>query len=285
MQSDSRTALALVCRRVLHPLIRILVRFGISAGEFKAIVDSVYAHAGSEYLETNGERVTFSKLAVITGINRAFLPGILKAPRNMFQPRSAVQLHRAARVLSGWYDDAKFRDRTGCPSTLPIEGASGATFRRLCELYSGNVYYQTLLSELERLGAVRRVGRDKVRALRRMPVANDPNLDSLAAMSELAGDLLATLDYNLSAGSGHGLPVEHCIVLVDADTDPKSCADNLCGARSQAIGNTKTYLESHRIADRGNSMLRPVELGVAMYAIWRRSIPENAKITPGKSDR
>jgi hypothetical protein len=284
MQSDSRTALALVCRRVLHPLIRILVRFGISAGEFKAIVDSVYAHAGSEYLETNGERVTFSKLAVVTGINRAFLPAILKAPRNIFQPRSAVQLHRAARVLSGWYDDAKFRDRSGSPATLPIEGTSGATFRRLCELYSGSVYYQTLLSELERLGAVRRIGRDKVRALRKMPVADDPNLDSLAAMSELAGDLLATLDYNLSVGAGQGLPVEHCIVLVDAETVPK-LRRQVVRRTERAIGNTKTYLESHRIADGRKAVLRPVELGVAMFAIWRRSIPANAKITPGESDR
>ena len=70
MSADVRSSLVFMCRRVLHPLVRILVRFGISAGELKAIVDNVYAQAASEYLASQGERVTYSKLAVITGINR-----------------------------------------------------------------------------------------------------------------------------------------------------------------------------------------------------------------------
>ncbi len=282
MQSDSRIALASLCRRVLDPLIRILIRFGVSAGEFKAIVDSVYAHAGSEYLKTNGERVTFSKLAIVTGINRAFLPRILKSPRNIFQPRSNVQLHRAARVLSGWYDDAKFSDRAGFPATLPIEGTSGATFRHLCELYSGGVYHQTLLSELERLGAVCRIGRDKVRALRRVPVADSPNLDSLAATSEFAGDLLATLDYNLSVGAGEALPIEHCVVLVDVETLPK-LRRQLVRRTGRAIQETKTYLEAYRVAEDRKSGLRPVELGAAMFAICRDPHARESENHLGKS--
>ena len=111
-----------MCRQVLHPLIRILVRFGVSAGEFKAIVDSVYAHAGSEYLARQGERVTYSRLAVITGINRAFLPAILATPQDEFRPRSNTQLHRAARVLDGWYEDKLFQTGAGDPAILSIDG-------------------------------------------------------------------------------------------------------------------------------------------------------------------
>ncbi len=120
--SNIRPVLGLLCRRVLHPLVRILVRFGVSAGEFKAIVDSVYAHAGSEYLSEQGERVTYSKLAVITGINRAFLPAILANPQDEFHPRSHTQLHRATRVLSGWYDDKLFQTSLGEPAVLPVDG-------------------------------------------------------------------------------------------------------------------------------------------------------------------
>src|SRR5580692_8253051 len=149
-----------MCRRVLHPLVRILVRFGVSAGEFKAIVDSVYAHAGSEYLAEQGEKATYSKLAVITGINRAFLPAIL----------ANTQLHRAARVLNGWYDDKLFQTSLGDPAVLPVDGERHS-FRQLVELYSGGVYHQTMLSELERVGAVRLISGDRVRALRRAPVS------------------------------------------------------------------------------------------------------------------
>jgi hypothetical protein len=64
-------------------------------------------------------------------------------------PRLLCAYRRAAfradcRYRFSWYDDPKFRNRAGSPATLPIEGTSGATFRQLCELYSGGVYYQTL---------------------------------------------------------------------------------------------------------------------------------------------
>ena len=168
MQTEFRTALAYMCRRVLYPLVRILVRFGVSAGELKSIVDSVYAHAGSEYLENQGERVSYSRLAVITGINRSVLPAILAAPREGdFRPRSGTQLHRAARVLTGWHDDRDFQTRAGSPAVLPIHGGR-RSFEQLTRRYSGGVYYWTILAELERVGAVKRVGNESVRAIRRV---------------------------------------------------------------------------------------------------------------------
>jgi hypothetical protein len=269
MQSDFRSALVLMCRRILHSLVKILIRYGVSAGEFKAIVDSVYAHAGSEYLGESGERVTFSKLAVITGINRAFLPNILNAPMDVFQPRSNAQLHRAARVLNGWYDDAKFGNRAGTPAALKIERGKGATFKLLCELYSGNVYYHTMLSELERVGAVRRVGRDKVRAVRRTPVADGANVDSLVEVGEIVGDLVATLNYNLSVGPDEALPVGHYVARVDSAAIP-GFRRQIRHRTESAMETMETILESHRIgADQKEPSAKAVELGAAMFAIWR----------------
>jgi hypothetical protein len=199
--SDIRPALGVMCRRVLHPLVRILVRFGVSAGEFKAIVDSVYAHAGSEYLAEQGERATYSKLAVITGINRAFLPAILANPQDEFHPRSNTQLHRAARVLNGWYDDKLFQTSLGDPAVLPVDGER-RSFRQLVELYSGGVYHQTMLSELERVGAIRLVSGGRVRAMRRSPVSGGANLESMLTTAETAGDMLNTLEHNLRSPAG-----------------------------------------------------------------------------------
>jgi len=189
-----------MCRRVLHPLVRILVRFGVSAGEFKAIVDSVYAHAGSEYLAEQNERVTYSKLAVITGINRAFLPTILANPQDEFHPRSNTQLHRAARVLNGWYDDKQFQTTLGDPAVLPVDGERHS-FRQLVELYSGGVYHQTILSELERVGAVRLISGGRVRAMRRNPVSGGANIDSMLTTAETALTLSNITSRQLSRSS------------------------------------------------------------------------------------
>ena len=259
-----------MCRRVLHPLVRILVRFGISAGEFKAIVDSVYAHAGSEYLVEQGERMTYSKLAVITGINRAFLPGILANPQDEFRPRSNTQSHRAARVLNGWYDDRLFQTSLGEPAVLPIDGERHS-FRQLVELYSGGVYYQTMLSELERVGAIRLSSGNRVRAVRRTPVTGGANLESVLTTGETAGDLLNTLEHNLTSPADEHLPVRSLIGPADPRALPLFRTQ--LGKRADALLEVlDLFIRSHPpeegTSDASNA---GVELGAAVIAVRRKS--------------
>jgi Family of unknown function (DUF6502) len=273
--SDIRSALGVMCRRVLHPLVRILVRFGVSAGEFKAIVDSVYAHAGSEYLARQGERVTYSKLAVITGINRAFLPSILANPQDEFRPRSNTQLHRAARVLNGWYDDKLFQTALGDPAVLSIEGERNS-FRQLVELYSGGVYHQTMLSELERVGAIRLMSADRVRAMRRTPVTGGANLESVFTTAETAEDLLNTLEHNLISPAGEQLPVRSLIGTVDPSALP-SFRTQLSKRADGLLEVMDMFMQSHG-PERGRAPdAKPgVEIGAAVIAI-RRTSPQQSE--------
>ncbi len=261
-----------MCRRVLHPLVRMLVRFGVSAGEFKAIVDSVYAHAGSEYLAEQGERVTFSKLAVITGINRAFLPTILANPQDEFRPRSNTQLNRAARVLNGWYDDKLFQSSSGDPAVLSIEGERNS-FRQLVELYSGGVYHHTMLSELARVGAIHIVSGDRVRAVRRTPVTGGANLESVLTTAETAEDLLNTLEHNLISPAAEQLPVRALIGTIDPSALPLFRTQ--LGKRADGLLEIMDlFIRSHgpergRVGEGSPS----VELGAAVIAI-RRTQPD-----------
>jgi hypothetical protein len=281
--SDLRSALGVMSRRVLHPLVRILVRFGVSAGEFKAIVDSVYAHAGSEYLARQGERVTYSKLAVITGINRAFLPAILANPQDEFRPRSNTQLHRAARVLNGWYDDKLFQTGLGDPAILSIEG-DRSSFRQLVELYSGGVYHQTMLSELERVGAIRLISGDRVRAMRRTPVTGGANLESVLTTAETAEDLLNTLEHNLISPAGEQLPVRALIGTVDPSALP-SFRTQLSKRADGLLEVMDLFMQSHG-PERGRAAeANPgVELGAAVIAI-RRASPQQSQAQTSRPTR
>ncbi len=278
--SDIRPAIGVLCRRVLHPLVRILLRFGVSAGEFKAIVDSVYAHAGSEYLAEQNERVTYSKLAVITGINRAFLPAILANPQDEFHPRSNTQLHRAARVLNGWYDDKIFQTSLGDPAVLPIDGAN-PSFRQLVELYSGGVYHQTILSELVRLGAIRLITGARVRAVRRNPVSVGVNVESMLTTADTAGDVLSTLEHNLTSTLGHQLPVRTLIGSVDSRSLPLFRAQ-LNKRADGLLEVIDRFMRSHgpdpSRAGEGNG---GVEVGAAVIAI-RRTAPRQTELGPKK---
>ena len=272
MQSEFRAALAYMCRRILYPLVRILVRFGVSAGELKSIIDSVYAHAGSEYLTRQGERVTYSRLAVITGINRSVLPAILAAPREGdFQPRSSTQLHRAARVLTGWHDDRDFQSRAGGPAVLPLHGER-RSFEQLTRRYSGGVYYWTILAELERVGAVKRVGTDSVRAVRPSLSAGGASVESLYYAGEFAGDLMSTLDHNLTARTHEQLPLKSLVLPADPRSLPLFRAQ--VGRRADALlEQIESFLQSHR-PERGaeapaGELRRDLTLGAAIFAVRR----------------
>jgi hypothetical protein len=272
MQSEFRAALAYMCRRILHPLVRTLVRFGVSAGELKSIVDSVYAHAGAEYLRRQGERVTYSRLAVITGINRSVLPAILAAPREGdFRPRSSTQLHRAARVLTGWHDDRDFQTSTGNAAVLPVQGGR-RSFEQLVGRYSGGVYYWTILAELERVGAVKRVGTGNVRATRRSISAGGASSDSIYFAGEFAGDLMNSLEQNLSARTHEQLPMRSLVLPADARSLPLFRAQ--VGRRSDALlEQIDSFLQSHRAgrsADRqSEEQPRSLALGAAVFAVCR----------------
>lgn len=234
-----------MCRRVLHPLVRMLIRFGVSAGEFKAIVDSVYAHAGSEHLAAQGDRVTFSKLAVITGINRSFLPAILATPQDEFRPRSQTQMHRAARVLNGWHDDVAFQTRTGEPAVLKVSGGK-KSFEQLAHRYSGGVYYPTLLADLLRAGAVKKVGKSRLRVMRRAPAPGGANVEAVYGAGEIVGDLLATLDHNLTAKPHELLPVRALTLRVEGESLSLFRAQ-LAKRADGLLEMTDAFLQAHRV--------------------------------------
>ena len=278
--------LVLLCRQILHPLIRILVRFGISAGELKSIVDNVYAQAGSEYLRRRGERVTYSRLAIITGINRSFLPALLRKPHNEFRPRSSTQLHRAARVLSGWHEDVRFQTSAGAPALLTIRSGR-RSFQTLAKRYSGGIYYPLLLSELLRSGAVKRIGADRVRAIRRTVSPGGASLESLHAAAETAGDLLATLEHNLSAKPSEQLPVRSLALVADARSLPLFRVR--VGKQAEALLEAlDAFLQAHKMppATTAEPNTRELTLGATVFAICREeSTASSAAAPPQKRPR
>ena len=286
-QSALRSRLVLLCRQILRPLIRILIRFGVSAGELKSIVDIVYAQAGSDYLRQRGERVTYSRLAVITGINRSFLPALVLKPDDEFRPRSSTQLHRAARVLNGWHEDVRFQTSSGTPALLTVRGGR-RSFHALAKKYSGGVYYPLLLSELLRSGAVKRIGGDRVRAVRRTISAGGASLESLNTAAETAGDLLATLEHNLQAAPAEQLPVRTLALPADPHSLPLFRVR--VGKRADALLETvDAFLQAHRQQTTSGTVrpnTRELTLGATVFAICREeSTASSAAAPPQKRPR
>ncbi len=186
--------------RILRPLIRLLLRYGVPFGTFSDLAKRVYVEVALEDFGIPGRKQTHSRVSVLTGLSRKEVLRVTRIERPG-DTDTAARYHRAARVIAGWVRDERFHDRSGKPAPLPVEG-EGATFSGLVKEYSGDVPHRAILDELLRVGATERTEDGKVRILARayIPVSGDE--EKLEILGTDTACLIETIDHNLRAEPG-----------------------------------------------------------------------------------
>ena len=184
-------------RRILRPLVRILLRNGIPSKALTDLVRQTYVDVADEEFTIEGKRQTAARIAVITGLNRKEVSRLRGT-----QPLNAageVWRNRASHVLASWLRDREFLDRKGDPLDLPLSG-DAPSFTDLVRKYSGDMYPRSVADELLRLGAVEEVG-DKLRMTNRGYVPGaDPEM-ILDILGIDTAEFIETVDHNLQADS------------------------------------------------------------------------------------
>jgi Family of unknown function (DUF6502) len=188
------------CRRILAPLTRILIRFGISAGELNALVEQEYVKSAIRQLAQQNELVSASRISIITGLPRNIVSSIVESLDEESTRRVGSLIQRAQRVLTGWYEDREFQTGEGDPAVLPIAG-SGKTFELLVDRYvGGGVRASGVLKELLATGAVKMTRDDEVRAMRRSAAAGGADPATVQQLGEFTEALLMAFEHNLTSG-------------------------------------------------------------------------------------
>jgi hypothetical protein len=195
------------CRSILAPLTRILIRFGVGAGELNALVEQEYVKSAIRQLAAKNELVSSSRISIITGLPRNVVASIVESLDEESTRRVSSLIHRAQRVLTGWYEDREFQTREGDPALLPVAG-QGKTFEQLVERYvGGGVRSSGVLKELLATGAVKITRDDQVRATRRTAAAGGVDPETLKQLGEYTGALLTAFEHNLSSGPQEQLAI------------------------------------------------------------------------------
>src|ERR1700722_1007565 len=188
------------CRSILAPLTRILIRFGISAGELNALVEQEYVKSAIRQLAAKDELVSSSRIAIITGLPRNIVASIVESLDEESTRRVGSLIQRAQRVLTGWHEDREFQTREGDPAVLPVAG-SGRTFELLVERYvGGGVRSSGVLKELLATGAIKIVRDTEVRAMRRTAAAGGADPETVQQLGKYTGALLTAFEHNFSSG-------------------------------------------------------------------------------------
>jgi len=198
MDNKYLQVLSSAVHRLLRPLVRILLRNGISYKTFIDHAKWVYVDVAMKEFGIEGRKQTISRVSVITGLSRK---EVLRV-RRLGRPDSSVnteKYNRAARVIAGWHRDKDFLDSQGKPASLPMNG-KGATFPELVRRFSGDVPVRALQDELIRMGAVKRYRNNRIRLLARAYVPRWSNIDKLQTFGKDVSYLISTIDHNLQHG-------------------------------------------------------------------------------------
>src|ERR1700722_4813441 len=204
------------CRSILAPLTRILIRFGVSAGELNALVEQEYVKSAIRQLAMKNELVSSSRISIITGLPRNIVASIVESLDEESTRRVSSLIQRAQRVLTGWYEDREFQTREGDPAVLPVAG-QGKTFEVLVERYvGGGVRSSGVLKELLATGAIKITRDAQVRAMRRRAAAGGAGHETVQQLGEYTAALLTAFEHNLSSG-----PLEQLAIRgVTRNADP-----------------------------------------------------------------
>jgi hypothetical protein len=184
------------CRHLLAPVVRLLLRSGVTWAEFAELSKEVFVDVARRDYGIQGRPTNNSRVAMITGLSRRevtrvrdVLIGEVSAP----EPPTS----RVSQVLSGWHVDPEFLDAGGHPAVLSATGET-RSIEALLRRYAGDLPHGAFLKELQQLGLVERTGDDGFRVLARDYLRGAADPDIVRQLGVALHDHGATLAHNVN---------------------------------------------------------------------------------------
>jgi hypothetical protein len=191
----------------LLPLVRMLLRSGITYQQFDAVVKRAFVREALAEVDLRGRPANTSRVAVKTGLSRKDAKRIrdLLTTEQNSQSRTEEETHSGppARVLHAWHTDANFLNVEGRPVDLEFQGAT-PSFCSLVRAVAGDVPPGAVKAELKRAGAVLELVDGKLRAAKRHFVPGNVDEKAIVTVSGMLYPLTAGLAHNADPGRTTG---------------------------------------------------------------------------------
>lgn len=195
---ETQSTLGVALYRLFRPVARIGLRHGLAVRDVVEILKCAYVDVAREEYGIRGRPTSKSRVATLTSLTRTEVTRLVAQDRR--QIKHAGSNHPLYRLVNRWLSDQRWQEPDGEPAMLELEGKEG--FTALVHAHGGDIPWQTLLRELERLRIAERRG-DRVQLLQRgfVPGGED-EAAGIPFIGEDAAALLDTLDHNIKAGNG-----------------------------------------------------------------------------------
>lgn len=183
-------------RRILQAIIRTLLRNGMSYGEFDQIARKSFVDVAFRDFSPAKKKQTVSNVAILTGLNRKEVKKLHELDGSS-EAGEGKQYNRVVRVLGGWINDSRFLRKDGNPRDLDYDGEN--SFSELVRQYSGDMPVAAMQKVLTGSGNIKFTEGNKLRLLSHAYLPADDPVEKLTILGTDAGQLIETIDYNLTA--------------------------------------------------------------------------------------
>lgn len=199
-----RTALLESIEELLQPLMRSVLKFGLTHADLVEVVRGLYISAVRDQLVEQSRPVTVARLALMAGVTRSEAENIIenKRRRRLARVENTGRVDRLSLLLTVWHDDSRFSTPYGAPLDLSLSPErSFKTFDELVSAAAIGLDRETVLDELVTAGCVE-IHEDKfVRCINRTFIPSGVDVTGISRLGRFVGALNATITHNLLRSS------------------------------------------------------------------------------------
>lgn len=180
------TSESTLLRLLVLPAIKFCLKRSMGVYDLLEVVKAAFVEVASEELTRTEERISVSRISVMTGVHRRDVRRLMDA-----SGEEVGSKHLVTRVLGLWEQGYDFTTKSGKPKPLTCIG-DDSEFVKLVRTVSTDVNPVTVLSELVRIGTVKRED-GKIKLVRAVDTYGE-ELGPEKALSILARDMESLID-------------------------------------------------------------------------------------------
>ena len=255
-------------RRFMAPLVRILIRNGISFNEFADELRGVYVDVAAKDFPIEGRSPSGTRIAILTGLTRKEVKRQIE--RYASETRVTSDVNRVNRVLDGWHQDPEFTGPYALPLELRFDESQGdiPSFVELVRRYSGDMSARAMLDELLRVNAVEVLPEGESRALTKSYISATLDPAVVNRLGRVIANLAETLDYNFfQAKEPAGRRFERTVytgIGIDHSVMPEF--EELVRDKGQIFLETLDhFISAHESSEEDSKNKKLVKTGVGLY--------------------
>ena len=127
---DPPAALMAALRRILAPLVRLLMAHGITHSAISRLLKTVYVDVAERDFALPGKPLSDSRISLLTGVHRKDVRALRGAPADLQAVPASVSL--GSQLVARWLSEKPWVDRDGRPRELPRRAGRSVGVCRNC---------------------------------------------------------------------------------------------------------------------------------------------------------